>query len=420
MRWWLLLLMVLFLCTGAGWPAVNSDIPVGRAAIGLNTFSPVADHAASTDGVTDAASAINASIADCVTAGGGIVDLGPYRYAVVADDIRISTGCTLRAAYVPFNTTTADFTQAKGALVVDPARSVRVCLGGKLSNVQIYQRGLVPATDKRSSISLIASFAGTLVKATLCGTQRADYADIRDVQILGGAIGLDVGANHPVLSNIWIDATQCLHMGPGAESGTLGSKDFTTINNVECYPYLTYTAGAGPADPRTKVATITAVADNGSGKPRITVDTTAALVTGDTSVWPASVGGFTGVNTRCDVIVIDMTHFECGNIQTAPTSAATLNTGSKVVKLPAFNAGGHARRRHYRAGLRHRRGVGIAQQRRDRQLDHRHADFYQRPLHIGRRCLSRQLVSLGHRVRVRADGLPVLRQLLCLEPQDRV
>jgi hypothetical protein len=288
------------------------------------------------DGTTDASSAINAALADCFTDGGGEVYLGPYRYAVVAADIRIYQKCHLRSNYVPYNTTSADFSTVGGALVVDPARSVRICLGGKLSNVLVYQRGLVRATDKRSSITLVNAMAGVGVKATVCTTTRSDYADIRDVQILGFDTGLELGANHPVVSNVWIDSRKCFYMGPNAEAGTLGTKDFTTINNVECYGYLTNTSGT-PADPRTTVATITGVADNGSGKPRLTVDTTSALVTGDTSVWPAAVGGFTGVNTRCDVAIIDATHFECSNLVTTPTSAATLNTGSKVVKLPAAN-----------------------------------------------------------------------------------
>jgi hypothetical protein len=287
------------------------------------------------DGTTDASSAINAALADCFTDGGGEIYLGPYRYAVIAADIRVYQKCHLRSNYVPTSTTVADFSTFGGALVVDPARSILVCLGARLSNVLVYKRGMVPATDKRTSLTLIAAMSGTGVKATLCSTTRSDYAHIEDVQILGFDIGIDSGANHPIIRNAWIDARNCLRMGPSVAS-TLGSKDFTPLDNIECFAYLTNTSAAN-SDPRAVMATITGVTDNGSGKPRITVDSTTSLLTGDTSVWPASVGGFTGVNTRCDVVVIDATHFECSNVVTTPTSTATLNTGSKVVKLPAAN-----------------------------------------------------------------------------------
>ena len=302
--------------------ASNAKLPQARLNLGVATYDPVKDHGAPTDGTTDAAAQINASLADCQAAAGGRVILPPRQYAVIATDLTVPAGCSLEMASPPqmqqFNGVRSgpggigvNLTQP--AIRLDPARTIKN--HGRVRSLAIFQRGLTYPTSGQDTYNQIAGFAGTAI------TNSTDDTTIDDVFIIGfnTCIRTD-GFQRPIITHLRLHCKNGLYFNH--------VHDLASVHDVHGWAYF---PGNDPNGYAGQYLSVTGVANNGSGLIRLTLNTTAPLATGN-PVGVRLVGGFAGANGDWTATVVDGTHIDLqGSVYSGPSTTGTFLLGETFV-----------------------------------------------------------------------------------------
>jgi hypothetical protein len=284
--------------------------------VSKQSFDPK-DYGADITGVADATAAIQAAQAAALAAGGGEIRIEGMRLKVNSS-LTVVAGCPIIGTYIPHSRSTVDYSTAKSALILAPTATINLGAGAYLQNILLISSTLppLPATVQAGA-TMVAGFSTAGTAVTAAGTG----ATLQDVQILGFALGISAQNYHQLsLDRVFLDCYAGVDLRH--------AHDMVTFRAVEIWPFLTASQTW-----TTQTVAITGAADNGNGKPRITADTTN-LVTGNT-VFITGVGGFTGVNTKCTVGVVDATHFDCTNLVTAPAATGSVTNGSQYIKLSA-------------------------------------------------------------------------------------
>lgn len=285
-----------------------------------NIFNPVTDHAAPTDGVTDATTALLASLTDCTNAGGGTVTWGPYRLALLtpSTQFHVSPGCNIANSYAPSYSTTVDYSAVVPALVMVPSSKIYLDGHASMSGALIYASTLTVPTTTRQAVNMISGFSGTALQLN------GRYVDVENVQILGFANPISaISRSNVYMRNVFTDGTN----GPAMS----GCNDVCVWDTVEAWPYLTASQSWTQIN-----TTLTGSPTNDGGLIQLPVADTSSFVTGDT-LFVTGVGGYTGANSKWAVTVIDSTHLDLQSSQSTPTATAALTSGSNVVVLTSPN-----------------------------------------------------------------------------------
>lgn len=282
--------------------AGNAALPEARLNLGVATFDPVRDHNAPTDGTSDAAAQINASLQDCGNAAGGRVILPPRQYAVIGADLTVPAGCSLEMASPPrmqSRTGPGPGPGGKGvdidqpAIRLDSARTIQNY--GMVRSLAIFKRGLTYPTSLQDTWNQVNGFAGTAI------TNGTDDTQIDDVFIVGFGLCIRTDGH-------W-------HSRPYIRHARLHCKNGLYFNDIHDVAHVTdvhgwgYFPGNDPNGYAGRFQSVTGVADNGAGLIRVTTDSTADLVTGN-PVGIREVTGMTGVNGNWTITVVDATHLD--------------------------------------------------------------------------------------------------------------
>lgn len=311
--------------------ASNAQSPTARVnGLGVKLFSPVKDHGADPTGVVLAATAVSQSIADCGVAGGGEIDARGVVLNLGSSGITFTEQCPLVGSRIPQAQRPVNYKAIKSAILVDGSNPPIAATASSIRGVAIISTGLpatVPTTYQQGA-AMIAGMAANGTGMRLASGALGLGQALRDVQLLGFNQCIDNLTSPSATAQIYMENVRgdCLN-GFYIKS----SHDHSGMNNVEMWQALTasqnWTTATHP---------VTGVADNGAGKIRFTVNSTADFATGNT-LFGVGVGGFTGANSRCTAIVIDATHVDCSNLQSTPTATAKLTAGSNVLVLTVVN-----------------------------------------------------------------------------------
>jgi hypothetical protein len=318
----LLALLTPTLAQAQGWPAVNTSIPIGKAAVGISTFSPK-DYGADITGATDATTAIQAAQAACIAAGGGEVRIDGMRLRHNSD-ITVAAGCPIRGSFTPA-ANVANYTGFKSVLLHPSTATLRMGTASEMTGVAVLSTDttLVVPTTAQQGAAMVRKMATAGTGIAMSPPSGAGV-HLSDILVAGFNYGVYSDGSYQLkLNNVFVDAINGIFIR--------NSHDITNLTFVHNWPFLTASQSWTIAD-----TAISGVADNGSGLPRVTVATTANMITGD-PVFVFSVPGFSGVNTKCIVTVIDATHFDCSNLASTPTATAAITTSSQIVKLATPN-----------------------------------------------------------------------------------
>jgi hypothetical protein len=277
----------------------------------------VRDHGAIGNGIADDAAAIQAAIDAAAAAGGGVVRLGPRRYRVAAAELVVKENVCLEGPLFPGGQRpSANYGAIPGTLLLDSARTIRVMRGATLRALAVIRDGIgAPPTTMRAGIALRAAMAGT---AITIGDGSGTHHDalVEDVLVLGFNLALRADNSQRVnvrrmrgdnRNGIWLSRTY----------------DITRINDVHFWPFLTGNlSGVSLVQ-----ASVSAVANNGSGLVRITTSAAHNLLTGDL-VNVFGVNGVAAANTRATATVVDATRIDLqgSSFSGTYTSGGTLAT----------------------------------------------------------------------------------------------
>jgi len=309
----------------------NAKLPEARTNLGIRSFSPVKDHGADPTGATDATTAIQASQADCVAAGGGVIDITGARLLIDSASLIILGNCPIVGNYVPHRISTGSYAADTSVLLLNPIYPITFGHGAQPKPNGTLMRGVLvlnknwslPANARAvyQMVTGVAPYAGMYTGTAI--VLATPGVVLRDVQVLGFATCLSSPAGDQYdITNFAGDCTNGIAIQ--------NSHDKNALRDVEFWPYL---VPGGMANPTT---TVTGAADNGSGNIRLTVGSTAAFLSNDV-VFVSLVPGYTGANSKCTATIINATTLDCTNLVSAPTATAKVTAGSNVVVLTAPN-----------------------------------------------------------------------------------
>jgi hypothetical protein len=279
----------------------------------------VRDFGAVGDGVTDDVVPFQAAIDAAEAAGGGVVLIGPRKYAITGAELIIKPGVTLRGdvetgGWRPNGT----WTSLNQALMLSPLRTIRLRRNSALESLAIFRQGLVPPTSVRTAYDAIAAFAGTAVNMGdgTTGNSPGNGTDcaVRQLLIIGFEWGIrSDGSSRVRIEDVLGDCTNGLWLGR--------NYDISHINRVNWHPL--YTTGFGWSNAS---ITISAVANNGGGLYRVTTSAAHSLATGDI----ININGALGqpaLNRRWVVTVINTTtiDLQASSFAAGYTSGAVLH-----------------------------------------------------------------------------------------------
>lgn len=249
----------------------------------------------------------------------GIVVLGPYQYTLTADLV-VPQCVKITSPQTPsVSAYQSNWGVAKYAIYVPSSYTIR--LSGTLENVFVLQSGIFSATSTlRNLVNQVAAFSGNAI------TISADDAVARNVAIGGfGTCITSTGYARLVLDHVFGDCLNGIYLD--------NSHDTAKFTSLELWPFTVqghaYTSLSLP---------ISAAANNGSGKYRVTVSSTSSLVTGDViGVQTYGLSGAPGLAYYGPVTVVDSTHLDLTNSAIAPSASGTTTNGSTFVSIVTTN-----------------------------------------------------------------------------------
>ncbi|MCI0754299.1 glycosyl hydrolase family 28-related protein [Teichococcus vastitatis] len=275
-----------------------------RGAILTERSVHVRDFGAIGDGVTDDAAAIQAAINAAAAQGGGTVQLGPRRYRIASAELDVKDGVFLQGRPGSGGwRKDGNFAQANYALLLHPARTVRVRRNAGLAGMAILREGLTAPTTLRQGLDAAAAFGGTAVTVGDGGSGNCDGngadALLTRLLILGFHWGIYSDGNARLrVSDVLGDCTNGLYLGR--------SYDVSRISAVNFHPLVTTSRSWS----NTRLL-ISAVANNGAGQFRVTTATAHGLATGDLiNIAEVRSSGASTLYGRWTITVVDGSRFD--------------------------------------------------------------------------------------------------------------
>ncbi|PZW37001.1 hypothetical protein C8P66_14811 [Humitalea rosea] len=268
-----------------------------RSAMHAERDLHVRDFGAVGNGTTDDVAPIQAAIDAAAAAGGGLVRLGARRYLIAAADLDVKANVTLTGGAVGGQREAASYASAPFALVVDPARTIRMRRGARLDGLAVLRRGLTPPTTVREAFAAVAAFAGTAVTVgSGIGASGGDGADTRIERLL------IIGFDRAIVSD-YNARVQIRDVLGDNRNGVFMSRayDIARIHGVHFWPFVTGNL-PGISLVSNSIANIT----SSGGLIRVTTSAAHQLATGDL-VNLTAVGGVPNANGRFAVTVISST-----------------------------------------------------------------------------------------------------------------
>ncbi|WP_174241969.1 glycosyl hydrolase family 28-related protein [Teichococcus oryzae] len=275
-----------------------------RAGILTERALHVRDFGAVGDGITDDAAAIQAALNAAAAQGGGTVQLGPRRYRVAASELDVKDGVFLQGRPGPGGwRKNGDYSGVRYALLLNPARTVRVRRNAGVSGIALLREGLTSPATLRQGLDAAAAFAGTAITVGDGGSGNTDGngadAMLTRLLILGFNWGIYSEGNARLrVADVLGDCTNGIHLSR--------SYDVSRISEVNFHPLVTTSRSWS----NTRLL-ISAVASNGAGQVRITTATAHGLVSGDmVNIAEVRNSGASGLYGRWTIAMVDSTKFD--------------------------------------------------------------------------------------------------------------
>jgi hypothetical protein len=272
----------------------------------------VRDFGAAGNGTTDDTAAIQAAIDASAAIGGGVVLLGPRRYLVAAADLTIKNGVFLRGRTSGGGwRVNGDFTTVNHAILLDPARTIRLQRNSGLEGLAVLRQGMTVPNTLRQGLDAMAAFAGTAVTVGdgTGGNNAGNGADatLAGLLILGFNTGIYSHGNARLrVKDVLGDAHNGLYLG--------NAFDVCRVSEVNWHPLVT-TARSWS---NTRLA-ISNVTDNGSGRFRISLTGAHSLKTGElVNIAEVRTSGCPTLYGRWTVTVVDTTRIDLDNSAYVP------------------------------------------------------------------------------------------------------
>ena len=267
----------------------------------------------------DDALAVNTALSVAGAAGGGRVFLNPSKgYLINSAPLTVPHGVELvcPAPAPKYDPNANNHTAHSCAVYINPAYTPAV--SGTLENLYVINKNLTYPTTFRAAINAVAAFSGT-------GVSMVDHdARLRNIMVLGFNQCISVnGYYHPQIEHVVGDCTNGLYAN--------NVQDLARTEQIEFFPVVTYPSAQYSDAPYYQITVSNAV-DNGSGAYRITVTSTANLITGDT-VFISGIGGATGANGKYVITVVDGTHIDLQSENDAPTPTVATTSGLTFVTV---------------------------------------------------------------------------------------
>ncbi|EHM02246.1 hypothetical protein HMPREF9946_01267 [Acetobacteraceae bacterium AT-5844] len=316
-----------------------------RAAMLADRPLHVRDYGAAGDGTTDDTAAIQSAIDAAAAQGGGTVLLGPRRYVLSSAELVVKNGVFLRGRTSSGGwRVDGNFSTVNHAILLDSSTTIRVQRNGGIEGIAVLRRGLTAPTNLRQGMDAAAAFAGTAITVGDGGggNTAGNGADVTlgGLLILGFDWGIYSNGNARLrVKDVLGDCRNGIYVGRAF--------DVCRISEVNWHPLVTTSRNWS----NTRIA-ITNVADNGSGRFRVTLASAHSLKTGEMiNISEVRTSGASSLYGRWTVTVVDNTRLDLNE----STYVSGWNSGGAVFIQPnrrLAQHGGPADRQLRR--LRHR------------------------------------------------------------------
>ena len=295
-----------------------------RAAMLADRPLHVRDFGAVGDGTTDDTAAIQAAIDASAAQGGGTVLLGPRRYVVSSAELVVKNSVFLRGRASSGGwRVDGNFSGVNHAILLDSDTTIRVQRNAGIEGLAILRRGLTAPTNLRQGMDAAAAFAGTAITVGDGGggNTAGNGADVTlsGLLILGFDWGIYSNGNARLrVKDVLGDCRNGIYVGRAF--------DVCRISEVNWHPLVTTSRNWS----NTRIA-ITNVADNGSGRFRVTLASAHSLKTGEMiNISEVRTSGANTLYGRWTVTVVDSTRLDLNE----STYVSGWNSGGAVFVQP--------------------------------------------------------------------------------------
>lgn len=220
-----------------------------------NTFF-VESFGAVGDGSTDDRAAIQAAIDACHAWGGGRVEFGPKRYRVSAPGLVLKLGVALIGDWdAPDEVQGTNYTTQGYAIILGTGATITAVWNNAIMRLAIFREGITYPTTLAECYAQVAAFAGTAITVTGTGLR------LKELLILGFEYGIrwqTANAERIHIDRVNVDCLNPLDMDH--------CHDIAHIEHLHAWPFFTTHKSWASGN-----WSVTAIADNGLGKLRLTV-----------------------------------------------------------------------------------------------------------------------------------------------------
>ncbi len=270
------------------------------------------------DGITDDTTAIQNALNAASSEGGGTVFIGPYRYLINSANLTIPSQVTLSGEAWPGVPSAGNFGTKPYTLVLNPTYTIIGSDNAGLQDLLILKSGMTSPTSTRSSMNLVASYAGTAI------TGAGNDFSVQNVTVGGfNTCFYSSGYARMVLNQFFGDCTN----GLVADN----VHDIGKLHNIEFWSFLSVGFGGAYV-----VAYPVSNVSNSSGNYDVTIPTNV-FQTGDT-VWVSGVGGAVGANGKWIATVAGPNDLILQNSAVSPSVVGTTTASSYEVSVATTTA----------------------------------------------------------------------------------